>query len=82
MKFGARIWQMWINSQKNNNGPKYLLVRQNTFDKTVDSKRMKTKDSINNVRAFSTDYKTKSVNEFLGLQGHRKCWKVLKTLQS
>ena len=27
-----------------NNGVKYLLVRQDLFDRTVDAKRMKTKD--------------------------------------
>ena len=30
---------------KDNNGVKYLLVRQDLFDRTVDAKRMKTKDS-------------------------------------
>ena len=29
---------------KDNNGVKYLLVRQDLFDRTVDSKGMKTKD--------------------------------------
>ena len=39
---------------KNNNGVKYLLVRQDLFDRTVDAKRMKTKDSKETVRAFRT----------------------------
>ena len=30
---------------KLNNGIKYLLVRQDLFDRTLDAKRMKTKDS-------------------------------------
>ena len=30
---------------KDNNSVKYLLVRQDLFDRTVDAKRMKTKDS-------------------------------------
>ena len=29
---------------KSNNGVQYLLVRQDLFDKTVDTKRMETKD--------------------------------------
>ena len=39
---------------KDNNGVKYLLVRQDLFDGTVDAKRMKTKDSKETVRAFLT----------------------------
>ena len=37
---------------KDNNGVKYLLVRQDLFDRTADSKGMKTKDSKETVRAF------------------------------
>ena len=37
---------------KINNGVKYLLVRQNLFDSTVDAKRMKRKDSKEKVRVF------------------------------
>ena len=36
------------------NGVKYLLVRQDLFDRTVDAKGMKTKDSKETVRAFLT----------------------------
>ena len=39
---------------KDNNGVKFILVRQNLFDRTVDAKGMKTKDSKETVRAFST----------------------------
>ena len=39
---------------KNNNGVKYLLVRQDLFDRTVDVKKMKTKTSKETVRAFLT----------------------------
>ena len=35
-----------------NNGVKYLLVRQDLFDRTVDAKGMKTKNSEETVRAF------------------------------
>ena len=39
---------------KDNNGVKYLLVRQDLFDRTVYAKGMKTKDSKETVRAFLT----------------------------
>ena len=39
---------------KDNNGVKYLLVRQDLFDRTVDAKGMKTRDSKETVRAFLT----------------------------
>ena len=39
---------------KDNNSVKYLLVRQHLFDRTVDAKGMKTKDSKETVRAFLT----------------------------
>ena len=37
---------------KDNNGVKYLLVRQDLFDRTVDAKGMKSKDSKETVPAF------------------------------
>ena len=37
---------------KNNNVVKYLLVRQDLFDRTVDAKGMKSKDSKRTDRAF------------------------------
>ena len=37
-----------------NNSVKYLLVRQDLFDRTVDAKGMKTKDSQETVKAFSS----------------------------
>ena len=39
---------------KENNGVKYLLVRQDLFDGTVSAKGMKTKDSQETVKAFSS----------------------------
>ena len=39
---------------KENNGVKYLLVRQDLFDRTVNAKGMKTKDSQEFVKAFSS----------------------------
>ena len=38
---------------KENNGVNYLLVRQDLFDRTVNAKGMKTKDSQETVKAFS-----------------------------
>ena len=39
---------------KENNGVKYLLVRQDLFDRTVNAKVMKTKDTEESVKAFSS----------------------------
>ena len=39
---------------KENNGVSYLLVRQDLFDRTVNAKAMKTKDSQETVKAFSS----------------------------
>ena len=39
---------------KANNGVKYLLVRQDLFDRTVNAKGMKTKTSHENVKTFSS----------------------------
>ena len=39
---------------KDNNGVKYLVVRQDVFDGTLDAKGAKTKDSKETVRAFLT----------------------------
>ena len=37
-----------------NNGEKYLLVRQNLFDRTVNAKGTETKGSQETVKSFST----------------------------
>ena len=39
---------------KDNKGVKYLLVRQDLFNRTVDAKGMKSKDSKETVREFLT----------------------------
>ena len=39
---------------RENNGVKYLLVRQDLFDRTVNARGMKTKDSQETVKAFSS----------------------------
>ena len=47
---------------KDNNGVKYLLVRQDQFDRTVDAKGKKTKGSKETVRAFLTKITKKNQN--------------------
>ena len=57
-RFQIEIWCMdsaYVDKlAKDNNGVKYLLVRQDLFDRNVDAKGMKTKDSQETVRAFLT----------------------------
>ena len=56
--FKNEIWWMdlaYVDKLANdNNGVKYLLVRQDMFDRTVDAKGIKTSDSKESVRAFSS----------------------------
>ena len=62
---------------KDSDGVKYLLVHQDLFDRTVDAKRMKTKDSKKTNRAFLTMItKKESTQKNLGQQGNRICRKV------
>ena len=55
-RFKTEIWCMDLayvdKLAKENNGVKYLLVRQELFDSTVDANGMKTKDSKEMVKAF------------------------------
>ena len=57
-RFRNEIWCMDLayvdKLAKENNGVKYLLVRQNLFDRTVNAKGMKTKDSQETVEAFTS----------------------------
>ena len=57
-RFKNEIWCMDLayadKLAKDYKGVKYLLVRQDLFDRTVDAKGMKTKDSKETVRAFLT----------------------------
>ena len=56
-RFKNEIWCMDLayvdKLAKDNNGVKYLLVRQDLFDRTVDAKGMKTKDSKETIKTFS-----------------------------
>ena len=42
------------NLAKEKNGVKYLLVHQDLFDRTVNAKRVKTRDSQETVKTFSS----------------------------
>ena len=53
-EFWCMDWAYIDKLTKDNEGVKYLPVRQDLFDRTVDAKRMKTKDSKEAVRAFLT----------------------------
>ena len=68
--FRNEIWCMDLayvdRLAKDKNGVKYLLVRQDLFDRTLDAKRMKTKDSQESVRAFLYMITKKSKQKNLG----------------
>ena len=57
-RFKNEIWCMDLacvdKLAKENNGVKYLLVRQDLFDRTVNAKGMKTNDSQETMKAFSS----------------------------
>ena len=57
-RFRNEIWCMDLayvdKMAKENNGKKYLLVRQDLFDRSVKAKGMKTKDSQETVKTFSS----------------------------
>ena len=57
-RFRNEIWCMYLayvdELAKDNNGVKYLLVRQDLFDRNVNARGMKTKDSQGTVKAFSS----------------------------
>ena len=57
VRFKNEIWCMDLayvdKLSKDNNGVKYLLVRQDLFDRTIDAKGMKTKESKETDKTFS-----------------------------
>ena len=63
-RFRNEIWCMHLayvdKLAKENNGEKYLRVRQDFFDRTVNAKGKKTKDSLKTVKAFSFMIKKKN----------------------
>ena len=70
-RFKNEIWCMDLayvdKLAKKNNGVKYLLVRQDLFDRTVNAKGMKTKDSQETVKAFSSMITKKTDQKRFGL---------------
>ena len=56
-RFKGALWCMDLayvdKLAKGSNGVKFLLVRQDLFDRTIDAKGMKTKDSRETVKTFS-----------------------------
>ena len=67
---------------KHDNGVKYLLLRQDLFDRNLDAKGMETKHSKETVRAILTIITENTSWKILGWQGNRICWRVQKTMQS
>ena len=70
-----------------NNGVKYLLVRQNLFDRTVDAKGMKTKDSEETVKTFSKFITKKNTPKIFGyIRGQNllessRCFEALEEMK-
>ena len=69
-RFKNEIWCMDLayvdKLAKDNNGVKYLLVREDLFDRTVDAKEMKKKFQRNCSCTFDYDYKKESTQKKLG----------------
>ena len=64
---------------KDNNVVKYLLIRQDLFDRTVDAKGMKTEDSKETVLAFSSMITNKnSTKEKFGFTREQNLLESLK----
>ena len=67
-RFRKKIWCMDLacvdKLAKESNGVKYLLVRPDLFDRTVNAKGMKTKDSQECVEAFSSMFTKKNPPKF------------------
>ena len=61
------LWRMDVDKlAKDNNGVKYLLVRQDLFDRTVDAKGTKMKDCKETARAFLTMFTKKNRHKEIG----------------
>ena len=63
---------------KDNNGVTYLLVRKDLFDRTVDAKGMKTKDSKETVHEFLTMITKKNRPKKFGLTREQNLAQSLK----
>ena len=65
---------------KDNNGVKYLLVRRDLFDRTVDAKGMKTKNSKEAVRAILDMITKKTVTKKIWVDSGTKFAGLFKNL--
>ena len=86
-RFKNEIWCMDLayvdKLAKDNNGVEYLLVGQDLFDRTVDAKGMKTKDSKETVRSFLTMItKNNRPTKIWVDKGTELAQKIKKTMQS
>ena len=64
---------------KENNGVKYLLVRQDLFDRAVNAKGKKTKDSQETVKTFSSMITKKIDQKRFGFTKGRSLLEHLKS---
>ena len=74
-RFKKEFWCVYLayvdKLAKDNNGVKYLLVLQDLFDRTVDAKGMKTKDSSETVKTISKMITKKERRKKIGkIRGH------------
>ena len=85
-RFKNEIWSIDLayvdKIAKDSNGVKYLVVPQDLFDRTVDRKGIKTKDSEETVRAFLTMLTKKSRPEKNCVDKGKEFAGELKTMQS
>ena len=81
-RFKNEIWCMDLayvdKLAKDNNGVRYLLVRKDLFDRTVDAKGMKTNDSKETFRAFLTMIGKKNRPKTFGLTREQNLLKSVK----
>ena len=82
-RFKNEIWCMDLayveKLAKDNNDVKYLLLRQDLFDRTVDAKGMKSKDFKETVRAFLSMITKKNRPKKIGLTREQN---LLESLES
>ena len=82
-RFKIEIWCMDLayvdQLAKDNTGVKYLLVRQDLFDRTVDAKGMKTIVSKETVRAFLSMITKKNPAKKFGLTKEQNWLESLKS---
>ena len=84
-RFKVEIWCMDLTYvdklAKDNNGVRYLLVRQDLFDRNVDAKGMKSKGSKETVRAFLTMITKKRIDpKNIGLTRRQNLLESLKKI--